>query len=784
MEPLSNTPNPASDQGIQLEEQVLKYLKHWKWILFSVALALVAANVYVRYLIPQFGMSTTILIKDDKKDGSTLDAFSDLGILTSGKSNIENEIAIFQSRRLAENVVRELELNVSYIVEGRIISSESYTTAPLKVLFIKKAPSFYEKDTAFVIKPLSAKIFEVSDRLKEGKKRYSFGQMVKSSVGTFMVLKNAAVDDDFELVVTISSLKNKAASYSARLNVEPIGKRSTLLKLSMSDVITERGVDYLNAVVEQYNIDAANDKNLIAENTYAFIETRLGIITKELDSVEKGAESFKKRNKLTDLTTNAQMSLAGSTDYEKSVVQNETDLKVLEYMIDVAGKATSSDMIPGNVLSSGGSAGLIGQYNQLVLERARILKSATPSNPAVQKMDAQLEGIRANILESLQNEVNSLKIRQRDIVTQENIFEGKVGQVPTHERKYRIIERQQQIKESLYLYLLQKREETAISLAVTSPKAKVIDSAYPTGLVYPNKKTMMLMALLIGLLIPIGIIFLIDLLDNRIHSRQDIEKLTTIPYLGDIPLSDESKDRPFDPRSATAESFRIILTNLEFMLANVASGKAKTIFITSTMPREGKTFISINLAKTLALYGKKVVLIGMDLRHPKFSDYLDVNCNIGVSNFLSSDKYKLEDVMFRQKDFDNLWIMPSGAIPPNPAELLNSAKVAEIFDQLTAEFDYIVVDTAPVSLVTDTLLLKEYADVFVYAVRANYLRKNSLAIPQSLQNDKKLPNMAILLNGLNPKKAYGYGYGYGYGNYGYGAGDPEETPWFKKIFKK
>ncbi|RZJ28602.1 MAG: polysaccharide biosynthesis tyrosine autokinase [Flavobacterium sp.] len=274
------------------------------------------------------------------------------------------------------------------------------------------------------------------------------------------------------------------------------------------------------------------------------------------------------------------------------------------------------------------------------------------------------------------------------------------------------------------------------------------------------------------------------MLDNKIHSRQDVEKLTTIPYLGDVPLSDENKETTFDSRSSTAESFRIILTNLEFMLGNTQPGKAKTIFITSTMPREGKTFVSVNLAKTLALYGKKVILMGMDLRHPKFSEYLDVNTETGISNFLSSDKYKLEDVMFKQKEFNDLWIMPSGAIPPNPAELLNNNKVGELFDRLKTDFDYIIVDTAPVSLVTDTLLLKNYADVFVYAVRANYLRKNALMIPESLHKENKLPNMSILLNGVDHAKAYGYGYGYGYA-YGYGYGQQEKKPtWFDKILKK
>src|SRR5690606_38813175 len=400
-----------------------------------------------------------------------------------------------------------------------------------------------------------------------------------------------------------------------------------------------------------------------------------------------------------------------------------------QYMEDVVKKAGNDDLIPNNVLNVGGSSGagsLISEYNKLVLERKRILKTATPNNPSIVNKNEQLEGLRTNILESLGNMMSSFKINKRDLERQEAIYSGEVGQVPTNERKFKVIARQQQIKESLYLYLLQKREENAISLAVTSPKAKVIDAAYPAGMVSPNTKMIFMMALLIGLLLPIGIIFLIDLLDNKIHSRQDVEKLTTIPYLGDIPLSDETKEN--NSRSATAEAFRIILANLEFMLSRANVGTAKTIFITSTMPKEGKTFVSVNLAKILALYGKKVILIGMDLRHPKFGDYLDTKSSKGVSNYLSSDKYSLDDIIFKQEGFENFYVMPSGAIPPNPAELLNSAKVEKIFDGLKKEYDYIIVDTAPVSLVTDTLLLKDFADVFVYAVRANYLSKNALTI--------------------------------------------------------
>ena len=787
MKPLSNLPQ-QSEPTLNLEEQLFKYLKHWKWIVLSVIIALVGAYFIIRYSVPRYGVSATILIKDDRKGGSELDVFSDLGIITGGKNTIDNEIAILSSRTLSQNVVRDLEFNVSYFVEGRIISPEAYKNSPIKVLFTDKKEAFYHKDATFIVTPISEKEFELSGTLKDNRRKYSFGQKIDTAFGTFIIVNNfSKTISGNPITVQITSVARKAASYNARLLAETTGKKTSIIKLSITDPIPEKGIDFLNGLVGQYNKDAAEDKNEIAQNTSEFIHKRLGIISKELDSVERDAESFKKANRLTDLSSNASLSLSSSAEYDRQVAENETELKVTGYMLDLVKKITNDDLIPANVLSETGNSsasGLISEYNKLILERKRILTTATESNPMVKSMTAQIEGLRESIKESLNNTQTSLKITQRDLMRQEAIFSGQVGQVPTNERKFKIIARQQQIKESLYLYLLQKREETAISLAVTSPKAKVIDAAYPTGMVSPNAQLIYLLALLIGLLLPVGIIFLLDLLDNKIHSRHDIEKSTSIPYLGDIPLSDYTDGGEYDSRSPTAESFRIILTNLEFMLAQTKPGVAKTIFITSTMPKEGKTFISVNVAKTLALYGKKVLLIGMDLRHPKFAEYLDIKSNVGVSNYLSSDKYALKDIVFKHENFDDLWVMPSGAIPPNPAELLNSGKVAEIFEQFKSEFDYIIVDTAPVSLVTDTLLLKQYADVFVYAVRANYLKKAALAVPESLHRDNKLPNMSILLNGLDYNKSYGYGYGYGY-VYGYGYGKPEEkTPWYKKFLKK
>jgi capsular exopolysaccharide synthesis family protein len=451
-------------------------------------------------------------------------------------------------------------------------------------------------------------------------------------------------------------------------------------------------------------------------------------------------------------------------------------------MLDLAKKSNYTDLLPNNIFTGQTDInGLINTYNQLILDRSRILKSATTANPSVVRMEQQITSVKSNITSGLNRFQTSLNKQKVDLQGKETVLKAKLIKIPVMERQFKAIARQQKVKEGLYLYLLQKREESAVTLSASISNAKIIDA--PKALlvpVLPNKNTIYLVTLLIGLFIPLSLFYLIELLNNKIKSRFDLQGKTTIPFIGDLPKSYTPNEvMKSESRSSSAEALRIISTNLQFMLAKVPEGQAKTIFLTSTFPKEGKTFVSVNLAATLALSGKKVLMMSMDIRNPKLSEYISLPDDRGITNYLSSNNLKIEDLIIRQEGFKQLDILPPGVIPPNPAELLMGEKVEDLFKYLKMQYDYIVVDTSPVNLVTDTLLLAKFADCFVYIVRANMLEKVMLHVPNTLYKENKLTNMCLLLNDTDPSRgSYGY-----YGYYGYGYGEKlEKKPWYKRVF--
>ncbi|UUC47032.1 GumC family protein [Flavobacterium cerinum] len=783
-----NTIDEQNDSSFSIREQIDKYLIYWHWFAVGAVVALVVAFLYLRYYTtPNYKAVATILVKDDKKGGiaSELAAFSDIGMLTGVKSNVDNEVEVLKSRTLVENVVKRLDLNIYYIAEGRVKSTFLYKKAPIEVVFLNKKDDFYKKEFNFIIENHSDNKFTISN---EDKKlgEYAFGTTIKSEAGDFIVKKNDAYSElnhdktvkSSLTRVKIVPLTKVTESLKARLMVSPLSKNTSVIELSLTDPVKEKSEDFLDALVRMYNEDAIADKNFISENTSRFISQRLELITQELDGVEKNVEGYKKENKITDIASEAGLFLENASQYEKNVIETETQMKVVASMKDFLKNSKKGDLLPSNLTTDATASSSIDDYNKLVLERNRILKSSTPNNPVIIALDEKIAALKISVDESLARMQSALTIKKRDLDRQEGLLGGRISRIPTQEREFRVLQRQQQIKESLYLYLLQKREETAISLAVTAPNAKVIDAAKASDIpVSPKKNMIYLGALLIGLLIPFGIVYLMDLLDTKVKTRQDIEAKIKAPFLGDIPQSLSANELiTTTSRSSAAEALRIAKTNLEFMLNHVPEGQAKTIFLTSTFPKEGKTFITANIAATIALSGKKVLLIGMDIRNPRLDDYITIPAK-GLTNYLSSKEDNINDYIIKHSGFEEFYVLPSGVIPPNPAELLMSKKVNALFDQLKKEYDYIVVDTAPVSLVTDTLLIAHLADVFIYVIRANYLDKRMLSVPQTIYREKKLPNMCFLLNDTDTTKGYGYGYGYG-------ADIEEEKPWWKKPFSR
>jgi len=765
-----------------------KYLVHWKWFVLGIIVCLVSAFLYIRYIIPEYEASTKILVKDESRGSmlSELSAFADIGVGEGVKSNVDNEIEILKSRTLVESTVKKLNLNVRIFAKGSIRDIELYGNTPINVMLISPEKSFYKNGLSLSYTEIGPDTFELKNdsedeettTKKTATNEFHYGQLIATQYGHLVISKSKGRTNDVEknsqFRIMIVPLENMVNSFSQRLSVKAISKVSSVVDVSIKDPVPQKAEDFLNNLIEIYNRKAVGDKNFIAENTYEFINNRLRIITEELEGVEKNVESFKTSNKVTDIESEADLYVKGSDDYVKKGVDTEIQLNMVSSMLAYIKKSNNTDLLPTNIVGTQGDAGnLINSYNELVLERNKVLKSATTENPSVIKLDQQIASLKSNITASLLRMESNLTIQKENLKHNEGLLNSKIGMIPVQEHQFRVIARQQKVKEELYLYLLKKREETAISLSTTEPNARVIDAGkagkFPVS---PKTSMIYLAALLLGFFIPFLAIYVINLLDTKIKSRLDLEGKTAIPFIGDIPTSHSpSEIMRADSRSSSAEALRMVKTNLEFMLAKDDVKGAKTIFITSTFPKEGKTFVSANLAATFALSGKKVLLIGMDIRSPKLDQYLTLSKK-GISNYLSSDDIKLEELIVKQNGFDDLYTLSAGIIPPNPAELLMRNKVNDLFQTLKAQFDYIVVDTPPVSLVADTLLISKHADCFIYVARANFLEKRLLSIANNLYRENKLPNMCLLLNDTDETKGYGYGYGYGLHS--------EKTSWFKR----
>ncbi|MHB1147653.1 MAG: GumC family protein [Lutibacter sp.] len=777
--------NPINDndESLNLREQLENYLFHWKWFVLGVAVALVGAFLYLRYTPNQYTVSTTILV-DDKNSGglaSELSAFEDLGLLGGSKAVLDNEIELLKSKSLAERVVKSLGTNVTFFKQGNVIKSELFSkSAPIKINFFSPDSVFHKLDTMFMVRITSSSTFIVKDAAGNKSKSHNFGELIKTSYGEISVtpLKQGKFEDDEEVIVQIAPFESVVNRYRNALQIQPVSKQASVLRLSLTDPVKSKAIEILDNLVAQYNNDAVEDKNLTAKNTNDFINQRILIVNDELSNVEKGAEQFKTANQLTDLATEAGLAVQSKSLVEKEVLELNTQLKLAEYVSNYV-NANPGELIPANLGVGDASVDAnTEKYNQLVLERNRILKGSSEINPVIVNLNGQIKNLEESIKQSLANSKAALKISLNAIKGQESKFASTISEVPKQERMFRDMQRQQQIMETIYLYLLQKREENAITMAVTLPSAKIIDTAYGSNApVAPKRNIIYLAALLLGLLIPFGVIYVLTLLDNKVHSRKDLESVVNVPILGDVPntkTGDKIVVSDTD-RSSIAESFRLLRTNINFMLTGVKQG-GKTIFITSTISGEGKTFVSINLAAVLALTDKKVLLIGADIRKPKIGEYLELKYEKGLTHFLMDSALKVTDIIESVSEV-NFDFISSNLIPPNPSELLMNGRFEEVLAYGKQHYDYVIVDTAPVNLVTDTLLLSHLADMFIYVVRANYLDKRLLSIPKMMYEEKRLPNMAMLLNSTDLERGYGYGYGYG----GYSE-DEIKKPWYKTLF--
>ncbi|ANH61072.1 GumC family protein [Dokdonia donghaensis] len=780
---MSELKTSIKEEDFNLKELIAPYVRFLPWFILSALVFLSLAFLYIRYSTYVYQSEATILIKDTNNGAlSELAAFEDLGLGGAGlsKSDFENEIEILKSKRLISKVVRDLNLNVKYYREGNVKSSEVFLETPFTVAVVSLKESSPYLLKSLYIKQISDKEFVIKDAQDAQESTYNFGDTLNLDFGELVI--NSASNpsrrsdkdefNDFTLV-SISSVSQAVIDLKNNLNIQAANKNSSVLKISFNSSAPNKSEAILNTLIDVYNNDAIQDRNLVSANTAKFIDRRLEIITSELDSVETKNVNFREDKNVTDIATEGQLFLQSKTELERKRLEVSTKIGLASAMNELLQNGSDNELLPVNLgLSGDGLSTSIQEYNNLVLEKERLLKSSTSANPVIITLDNQLKQLRSSITSSLDNVKTSLEIEDKDLRRQSGSIGGKIAAIPSLTKAARDIMRQQEIKEALYLYLLQKREETAISLAVTTPKAKIVDRAYSLrDPISPKPKIVYLGALVLGLLIPFGIVYVKTLLDTKIHNRLDIEKaLPELAILGEVPTIDskESETITSNDRSVLAEAFRILRTNLGYYIKSSSRVTGNTIFVTSTIKGEGKTFVAYNLALSLATTGKKILLVGADIRNPQLHRYIDKNIwTIGLSEYLFDDTVDVDSITFEVKnESEQMDLILSGRIPPNPAELLMNGRFETLISEVKDDYDYVIVDTAPTLLVTDTLLISQNADMTVYVSRADYTETKLLEYPKELYRDGKLKNIAFAINGIKINN-FGYGSKYGYG-YGYG----------------
>lgn len=775
-----------------LEELIAPYLVKWKWILLSVVLAMLAAFIYLRYAERVFQVNSSIVLKDqnDRRIRGGNAVFSSMDLVGT-VSNVDNEIEVMRSKSLIRSTINTLNLHTSYTIKGRVKSSNLYTGSPLLVTMEQNdldeltSPFAF---TAVINKDQSVTITTIENGKEIMNKLTQLPALMQTKKGvlTFSFRPGNTPSYGDPIEITIRPPASVVPSFRSRLAIAPT-KNTSVLNLSLTTTEPLKGMDFLNTLVDVYNQDAIADKNREALNTKDFIDSRIAIIDRELGDAERNVEQYKRSQGLTDLQSDVQLSQQRGSQYEQKLVDVSTQLNLVDYLDKyVAESGNKNKLVPSNVgINDPTLTATINEYNKQILERERLLRTNTESNPVIQKYDSQIEALRDAIGTSISSVKQGLLIAKRDAQNQVNYYKGQTGMAPTQERQFTEIAREQQIKSSLFLMLLQKREENALALSASANSAKVLDEAAISGQVAPKRMQILMMALLLGLLLPILIIFLKDLLHFKIESRADVERVSKLPILGEIPVSQVGNIAVKENENKeTDEAFRMLRTNLLFSL-----GKDKKVtIVTSTEPKEGKTFISINTAISLALLGKKVVVVGLDLRLPRLSEYLSIDSKNGMSQYLSGYAENIMDIVQPSGIVDNLSVIAAGQVPPNPTELISRERFETGIETLKERYDYVVIDSAPVSLVTDTIVAARTADATIFVASANYSHRNNLKFANELSEKNMLPNMSIVINNVsNYHVGYGFGYNrnrYGYG-YGYGYGYKKKKKFFDidKILK-
>lgn len=758
-------------------ESVEKYVRYWKWFAVSVVIFLLLAYLYLRYTTPHYASIASVMLIEDKSSAPENAIFQDLGIFSNNTRKVQDEIEVITSREAFIETVTKLNLNIQYFTKGRVKEVEVYAEHPININFIAADSVINQSKLTANVEILSKNNFnywEEKDGETSSKKKYSFGNNVNSSLGDLVITPSPDIINRYVgsiVKIEVKPVIGVAQRLKRGVNALPTDENSNVILISYNDAVKEKAVDVINTLIKTYNSNILEEKSLVSKNTTEFLNKRIDLIARDLADVDNVAERFKTGNKLTNIAADADIYLSSGSANEQEMVSTGTELSMVNYMKESVSKQGTYETIPANIgLSDPGINNITAKYNELVLERKRLLKSSNEKNPVVVNLDQQLDGLKASMSQSLNNLGSTLNIKYQNLSDQADRINSKIYSVPGQERELRDIQRQQQIKESLYLYLLQKREESEIATASVAPNIKVIDNAYivSDNPVTPKNKIVYLAALVFGLMVPFSFVYVKTLLDNKLHNKEDLQKyLPEIPILGEVPKIDDKREKTIqvNDRSILAESFRLLRTNLDYFIRSKEKPN-NVVFVTSSINGEGKTFVAYNLALTLAYSNKKTLIIGADIRNPGLNLFLDsIPVNIGLTEFLYDKNILEEEIINTVYNDLQLDIIVSGKIPPNPAELLMNDRFEELFRSVSEKYDYVIVDTAPSMLVTDTLLISKYANNTIYVTRAEYTDKKMLEYPKELYADRKLNGMMMLINDVDSSN-FGYGTRYGYGYYG------------------
>ena len=780
--------SPSSiSENQSLKDSISIYLKKWKWFALSGFIFIVAAFIYLRYATPKYLSQAKIQIVDDQGASTGMNLLQEVDLFGGGSNSVLDEIEIINSRSNFIAVVKELGLNTKIYSLGSIRNTEIYHNPPVKVNFIAEDSIISKADFEFFLDLSSSTTFGYSEESDEPMKVHAFGKNLTTPVGDIVItpdLDHYQKYIDKELRVVIKPINEVAQNYKNKLIVSNSEEYSNIVTLSLEDPVMLKGTAIINSLIRVYNKNAIEDKRVIADRTSSFIDERIADISTNLSSVDQSAEDLKTSRKLTDIASEANINLQAGSQTQQELANYRTQLNIAASMQDLVEQQDGFEVFPGNLgLDDPTIASTTQRYNQLVLERQRLLKSSTERSPIIQNLDQQLLGLKQTMQSSLNSMVNNLGLQVNTLSNQQAIINSRIYSAPGNERALRDITRQQQTTESLYLYLLQKREEAQISVASAAPKSRVIDLAYnPSDTpVSPRRKLIYLASLILGLLIPFSIIYVNDILDDKIHNMHSLEKLANdIPVLGELPRLSKKEMKMVikDDRSVLSEALRIIRTNLDYLLrSSKKSGNKNVVYVTSGTPGEGKTFLSTNLAMILASTQKKVLLIGGDIRNPKFYSFFTGKLvdrigrgqnkrEAGLTDYIYDSTLLPKDIINSMLVHNNtIDVIYSGKIPPNPAELLLSDRIRSLMEEMSDKYDYVVVDTAPLMVVTDTLLISDYADLMIYVTRADVTEKRSISFPIKLKEDGKISHLCFVVNDVKSSElGYRGKYGYGYGN--------------------